>query len=427
MKRLVIYVWVCFVALFAVWYVPASFVNVLACDDFWLGNAVIRKGFWNAQIHFYRTWEGSYYHSFLATIPHVFNMRCMPFLTNMLVLTIFVAAIWFFIRTYYSFSHMRSALFSIILAAFYYVTTSGGAEIRFWVCANASYVSGISTLLIFLSLYHRWRYGTMINLLFPWVCMFLICGHKVTYIVCLFVSMMTHDIVFKAFSRKKIILFYFPLVLFSLANVIAPGNYLRLNENIDSGRSSSIIAVIIFRFREVAPMFLWAFALPPLTIGEDSSRRVVRSVGAVILGAMVFFLFESFLMYFCFGDPGPRRTYVLSEIWFLICGVIVRDKIISWWNIGGKEIQIYWVVVGIGLCASQLNLICQVPPTISYANKAHERNLAMQSEKITSVIKIPELPPSYLLLSYYANDVVWLKKVYAPYFRKCDCDIELVK
>jgi hypothetical protein len=33
-------------------------------------------------------------------------------------------------------------------------------------------------------------------------------------------------------------------------------------------------------------------------------------------------------------------------------------------------------------------------------------------------IEIAKLPSSYLLLSYFSNDVIWLERIYLPYFQK---------
>ena len=146
----------------------------------------------------------------------------------------------------------------------------------------------------------------------------------------------------------------------------------------------------------------------------------------MIVGAIIYFLVESVCLYTCFRDAGPRRTYVLSEIWFLICGLLVREKLISRLVLKEKELQWFDVVVGVFVCVLQVNFIRQVPMTMDYCRKSEERNRIMRAMTESDFVKIPELPPSHLLISYFANDVIWLKNVYLPYWGMTNGNVEVV-
>lgn len=425
MKNAVISVWVLFVVLFASWYVPVSFVNVFTCDDFWHGTNVIENGFLQTQLSFYCSWEGSFTHTFLATIPHVFKYSHVPFVVNMVTLTFLVISACCFIKVYFVGTWCRSLLYSILTSVFFLVVTGCGAEIRFWVCSSLPYVFGVSTMMLFMACYHIVKLSSWGCLCVLWFLQILIVGNKVSYIICLFVCMIVHDVVFKTFSLKKVMMLYFSAALFSLINVVAPGNYARLNENLENACTLPFLRVVGIRFMHMIPIVLWSLAFPMFVFKRNLPRR--RTIIAIVLGVIIFFLMESICLYFCFRDPGPLRTYILSEILFIVLGVVVRDAVLYKIRFDMSDIGFYAILCGIVLCFAQLSLIRQVPPTISYAKKATERALLVKAQSSSRVIRIPELPPSYLLLSYFANDVLWLKNVYLSYFHMRDCDIELVE
>ena len=67
---------------------------------------------------------------------------------------------------------------------------------------------------------------------------------------------------------------------------------------------------------------------------------------------------------------------------------------------------------------SHLFLIFQVPKSIEYSKKAHERDCYVMSCATGDTIEIAPLPDSYLMLSYFANDIMWLENIYLPYYNK---------
>jgi hypothetical protein len=69
---------------------------------------------------------------------------------------------------------------------------------------------------------------------------------------------------------------------------------------------------------------------------------------------------------------------------------------------------------------SNIFLILHVPNSIEYSKQARERDKEVATYASNDTIKISPLPDSYLLLSYFANDEIWLKNIYLPYFdKKC--------
>jgi hypothetical protein len=63
-------------------------------------------------------------------------------------------------------------------------------------------------------------------------------------------------------------------------------------------------------------------------------------------------------------------------------------------------------------------LIYQVPKSIEFSEKARERDKYVMSCAAGDTIEITPLPDSHLMLSYFSNDVIWLEKIYLPYFQK---------
>ena len=60
----------------------------------------------------------------------------------------------------------------------------------------------------------------------------------------------------------------------------------------------------------------------------------------------------------------------------------------------------------------------QVNQSIEYSKLSHERDRIVSDAIEGDVIYLPELPDSYLLLSYFSNEIEWIENVYLPYFNK---------
>ena len=98
---------------FLCWYLPVAFYNVYACDDYWFGTNVRVNGFWGNQLFYYYNWEGSYTHTFLASLPHAFHSSCMPFLGNLFSLVLLFISVFCVFRTYTSLSVKRGLAYSL--------------------------------------------------------------------------------------------------------------------------------------------------------------------------------------------------------------------------------------------------------------------------------------------------------------------------
>lgn len=409
--------------LFLCWYLPVAYYNVYACDDYWFGTNVRINGFWGNQLFYYFNWEGSYTHTFFASLPHAFSGEHIPFLCNMYSLTLLYFSLLFFLRTYTSLTLKRGLACSLYFLAFMYLCTKGDSEIRFWVCANITYVSEMSFLLIFMGLYHRLcDKSSRIEWLLVIICLFLIGGSKLTFIVYAISSVIIHNVLHNRIVNKNTILVLFVLIVFAIINITAPGNYIRLAEETipQSGEEQmTILESLFYRIKEMEPFFFYTVLLLPISTHWSAKYSYKRK--QVLMAMSIFivtYILDSVIMYICFKDPGPLRIYFVAEV---ILGIFVLFGLNHFYTTILK--QYYYVgVVSMALliliAISNISLMYQVPGSIDFSKKARERDLYVMSCDADETIMILPLPSSYLLLSYFSNDKIWLERIYLPYFQK---------
>jgi hypothetical protein len=408
---------------FLCWYLPVAFYNVFACDDYWFGTNVRVNGFWGNQQFYYFNWEGSYTHTFFASLPHVFHGSHMPFLGNLFSLSLLFGSLFFFLRTYTNLSVKKGLAYSLYFLSFLYLCTKGNAEIRFWICANVTYISEMSFLLIFFSLYHKLnKESSYLKWIFVTLCLFLIGGSKLTFIIYAVSGIIIHDILYNKPVNKNTLLVWSLLGAFVILNVAAPGNYIRLVEETmpnDTNIHMNIVESVFYRMTEMEPFLLDTLFLLPIAAQWTnthtySKKRVLAAT--VVLGAA--FILDSVVMYICFNDSGPQRVYFVAEVFsalFVLFGLnhFYTSVLCNYYYTRPTMILLALMVV-----VSHLFLLFQVPRSIEYSEKARERDMYVMSCTNGDTIDISPLPDSYLMLSYFSNDVIWLEKIYLPYFQK---------
>lgn len=408
---------------FLCWYLPVAFYNVYACDDYWFGTNVRANGFWGNQLFYYFNWEGSYTHTFLASLPHAFQGVRVPFLANLFSLVLLFVSLFCFFRTYTSLSFKRGIAYSLYFLSFLYLCTKGNAEIRFWICANITYISEMSFLLLFLSLYHILD---IVSIYKKWIlvtlCLFLIGGSKLTFIIYAVSGIITHDILYKKRVNRNTILVLSLLGLFVILNVAAPGNYIRLKEETmpkDVEIQMGMLESVFYRITEMESFLLNTLFLLPIAAQWTNKhsfekKRVLTSVAIYVAT----FITDSVVMYLCFHDSGPLRVYFVAEVFLAIFVLFGLNSFFM------SELYKYYytktvmMLFAFMVAVSHLSLIFQVPKSIEYSEKARERDLYVVACKASETIEIAPLPSSYLMLSYFSNDVIWLERIYLPYFQK---------
>lgn len=408
---------------FLCWYLPVAFNNVYACDDYWFGTNVRVNGFWGNQLFYYFNWEGSYTHTFLASLPHAFHGSHIPFIFNLFSLVLLFISLLYILRTYTSLSFMRGLVYSLFLMSFLYLCTKGNAEIRFWICANITYISEISFLLIFLSLYHglnkEFSYKKWVGVV---ILLFLIGGSKLTFIIYVVSGIIIHDILYQNRVSKNTVFVLFLLGVFIILNVAAPGNFIRLEEETmhkDADIHMNIVESVFYRITEMEPFLLNTLFLLPIAAQWTNTHTYKKK--RVLMAMAVFsaaFILDSVVMYICFNDSGPLRVYFVAEVLWALLALFGLNHFYTSVLCKYYYTRSIMILFAIMVAVSHLTLIFQVPKSIEYSEKARERDKYVMSCTAGDTLKIAPLPSSYLMLSYFSNDEIWLERIYLPYFQK---------
>lgn len=408
---------------FLCWYIPVAFFNVYACDDYWFGTNVRIYGFWGYQFSHWLNWEGSYTHTFLASLPHAFTFSHMPFYGNMFSLLLFFSSIHLFLKTYTSLSIRRCLIYSLYYLSFLYLCTKGNSEIRFWICANITYVSEMSILLILFSLYHTLnKETTYMKRILIFFIIFLIGGSKLDIIIYAISGLIIHDVLFEKVASKYTIIVYVLLTLFVILNISAPGNYIRLEEETmpkDICEQMTMLEVINYRVLEMEPFLLSTlFLLPIVTHWKIDFKFKKNSIAIALAIFLVTFILDTIIMYICFKDSGPLRVYFITEVCVSIIVLFLLNKVYSSVISKYQYERIVIFLFSIWVAISNIPMLLQVADSIDFSNMARERDKYVASCDAGDTIKISPLPDSHLMLSYFANDEIWLERIYLPYFQK---------
>ena len=409
--------------MFLCWYLPVAFNNVYACDDYWFGTNVRVNGFWCNQLFYYYNWEGSYTHTFLASLPHAFHGSHIPFICNSFSLVLLIFSILYVLRTYTSLSIKRGLAYTLFFTSFLYLCTKGNAEIRFWVCANITYISEMSFLLIFLSLNHSlnkvFSYKKWVGVI---LLLILIGGSKLSFIIYAVSGIIIHDILYQRRVNKSTIFVMSLLGVFVILNVAAPGNFIRLEEETlpkDTDIKMNIVESVCYRITEMEPFLLNTLFLLPIAAQWTNKNTCEKK--RVLMAMAVFgaaFILDSVVMYICFNDPGPLRVYIVSEVFLALLVLFGLNHLYNIVLIKYYYTKHVIILFALMVAFSHLSLIFQVPKSIEFSEKARERDKQVLACAAGETIEITPLPSSYLMLSYFSNDEIWLERIYLPYFQK---------
>lgn len=409
-------------------------MNVLSCDDFWFGTNVHRLGFWNTQVYYWNNWEGSYTHTFLASLPHLFSFSRVPFIFNILSLIALVLSICFFMRTFISTDKKATIVSSLYFTSVFLSFVIGGAEIRYWVCASFTYIIELSSVIVFISLYHRIqhinRQSKSLFCIISILLIIIIAGSKLTFITFCVFCLIIHDLIYNGAFTRSCIIACLMLFIVSLSNILAPGNLIRLGEEttvLEEGSNMSLLFCIWYRITTILPVFVLAITVLPITsflqIESGGISLDKATIWKVSLISILFYTIDSAIMYICFRDPGPARIYITAEFSIYAFFVIIAC-ILSTFNKWATSIHHISIIVSSLLIVIGGYYLSLLPNCYDFSNKSRERDKIVYESK-SDTLKIPKLPESHLLLPYFSNDIEWIQNVYLPYFDKDDLVVYL--
>ena len=414
---------------FVCWYLPVAYNNVYACDDYWFGTNVRIYGLWEYQIIHWLNWEGSYTHTFLASLPHAFHYPRMPFIGNLFSLILLYVSLFAFLRNFTNITTKRCLSNTLYFISLVYLCTKGDSEIRFWICANITYIPEMSFLLLFFVLYHNLNNdSSFYRWLFIIVLTFLVGGSKLSYILYAIVGLATHDILYNRSIKKHTFLVYLFLAIFVILNISAPGNYIRLDAETmpkTPEDQMTMLEAVLYRFVEMLPYMVCTIFLFPIAAHwkPNYSYREKRVVEAFVILFFAFIL-DGIIMYICFNDPGPLRVYFITEVFAAIFVLFLLNHLYSSF-LSKYKVEMYLsLLFSIWVTVSNVPMFIEVRDSIEFSYYARERDKYVASYTGGDTIKINSLPNSHLLLSYFANDKIWLENIYMPYFQK-QCEVIL--
>ena len=414
---------ICVGLAFLCWYLPVAYNNVFACDDYWFGTNVRNNGLFGNVLFYYNNWEGSYTHTFLASWPLAFHFSRMPFIGNLFSLILFYSALLFFFKTYTDLATKRCMMYSLYFVAFAYLCTKGNSEIRFWICANVTYLSEVSFILLLFSLYHvLYKEPTLLRWLLLVIIAFLVGGSKLTVILYSISGLVIHDILYKRRINRVTLITFFLLSVFVAINIAAPGNYIRLGvETINKDESGymTVWESILYRFIEMKPYLLNTLFLLPIAIRWKIKCMIeIKRVWTIVAIIIVTFVLDGIIMYICFNDSGPLRVYFIAEVFVAIAVLFLLNNFYNTVLCKYNSSVTISIIFAIMVAVSNIPMLLQVNDSIEYSRLSRERDRYVASYTSDDTIRINRLPESYLVLSYFSNDEIWIKNVYLPYFKK---------
>lgn len=341
---------------------------------------------------------------------------------NISSLALLVFSFYRFYKTFLVYNIKNSIICACYTVSILLLCTSGKEEIRYWVCANSTYLLGISCLLLCLSNYHK-QNNSHSSYMVDALLLCLLAGNKVSFIFAMFTLLSVHDLLYGRFWCRKYKLYILMLAIFSLVNVSAPGNYIRLEDNyIEAVNHPSFSESILNRFC-VMDIFLlsWLVLIP---IVPFISKCIDGKTLLIMLTGLAFIVIgDSTIMYICFGDSGPIRSNVIIEMFFFITVIISLSYLYQKRNFTVSVAFGSLLAVCVNL-ALQAKPISQLEKTYKYSKLARLRDQTVECHNFPETIQMEPLPDSGLLLSYFCNDEEWIKNVYLPYFNKCN-DVNL--
>lgn len=428
-SNIIVFLLVINCSLFLIWYLGIAYYDVFSLDDYWHGANYHIYGFWGSQEYYYNNWEGSYSHTFFATIIHHsllqknFGISSFPFILFSFLLV--NSAVYFFLKAVFkSDSLLKLILVTLFCSSIIYGLSSGKGELNYWTCANVTYLTGLAfSLFYFIILFNKkekfsiWDIGLMLLL------SVLIIGNKISLSIYFFALNIFFALAqWRSLNQSKKKTFYFLIILalgLLMVNTLAPGNYVRLNENENSPYIGfSLFEVISERFTNIVlPAFFNGLILVlPLSILFSESKKKIETkfIYYFTVIYVLIFLAESIIFWKIFKDPGPVRSNIFLEFLTYIFVYLSLYKFVNQMSLIKKNISL---VSLIGLICFQSSLFKYFDESRKFSVAANNRYVkVMNSPK--DVIFLDRLPKSGLLHDVGSNDEIWLNYVYLKYFYK---------
>ena len=167
------------------------------------------------------------------------------------------------------------------------------------------------------------------------------------------------------------------------------------------------------------PYLLNTLFLLPIAIRWKKKCMIeIKRVWTIVAIIIVTFVLDGIIMYICFNDSGPLRVYFIAEVFVAIAVLFLLNNFYNTVLCKYNSSVTISIIFAIMVAVSNIPMLLQVNDSIEYSRLSRERDRYVASYKSDDTIRINRLPESYLVLSYFSNDEIWIKNVYLPYFKK---------
>ena len=410
------------VFLFFIWYIGIGVFNQYSLDDYWHYSNVQIHGFWEAQNFYYQNWEGSFSHTFFATLPHSKLFRYL-FENNIWVYCVLTLGFLIFSITITLFQfdivtpRLTRLLVSSYIVSVLYVFSTAQEDVLYWVCANITYVNSISFLLVGLFIlkkfeYSRLKYIAILPLAF-------VVGNKINLGVLLFL-LFTFLLFSKSFLNRHrfddLFVLGFVFILY-LVNLFALGNFVRLGQNMDNlSNEYSLFAIVSYRFWYIFIPFgvkSMVFIIPILTfINDDFFKGLNLKLFSIFIFS--YFLVECIIFEIAFKNWGPARCSIFCEFLLIPYCVAIWIKLIK---PRLKIIPFFPIFIAVVFSVYNILYWKYFKVSMEYSKALKQRISVINNSPKANIVLQP-LPESGLIHSYGCNDEVWLNNVFALCFDK---------
>lgn len=440
------------IALLLPFFLIAAYINPSA-DDYSYSHMIIAWGPAKFQEFVYMKWMGRYAGTFLICFnPLVFGSFIGYKLFAVVLLLMFVFSVFVLIRNVFKqiLRPVELLLATLLVVLVYLNVIPNPSETIYWMTGSLFYFfpTSLICLVVACVLKFERRDGRMT---LYYVCVILLslviigCNEvDMIFIVSLCIAMLVYRI-HAANSFGPYLWLLLVMIAFSVVEIVAPGNYLRMTNFPDAHNFSygireagiSSLKLLLIFIKDPSFILLSLLSIPLLS-GLSEKFKIKKIVHPAIAGLvfMVFFLAIFFPVSYSTGLPSPLRIYNSAAIPFMIIWFFTIYYIISFfeWKIvwsplinklllaamiiafagGFYKVPGGRIIYTANVAAAAGQLVTEAP---AYNKMMEERYHIIRSSKDTAIVPEITVKPSVIhFLDIDSTASSWENIAMAQYF-----------
>ncbi len=317
-----------------------SFYSFPAVDDYAFALEVNEHGFWGAQKHWYFTWTGRYFSTFILSLNTLFFESNLFYqLTNFFVLLASIHSIYYLIRKL-ELSRDRSTpiILSLILSLAYLSQLPDLTQAFYWLPGSITYqlsLTAFTYLIALLFVDARSESESILSLRFVFMMLLAIiacASNEIMMLVTNFVLLFSliYSIIWRKRGYFKSVFLQLWAIIVGMFVAFAPGNNVRGKEDFSAFNFSKFSEQIVSSI-DLSEFFIQSYLLIPILplfiIGglsaksnENTKFSTAFKVSLIIVFFVLTVVFVTFFTTFLsIGLPPPARLQNIC-FWFLVLG-----------------------------------------------------------------------------------------------------------